>query len=96
MAIGMIARIKIQEGKNDEFEAVFKKLEAAGAENEDGCNFYSCHRTEDPNVYVVLEQYKDGDAMAAHGKSDHFRTFGREMGAFMDGRPDLEQLTSIS
>ena len=33
MAIGMIARIKIQEGKNDEFEAVFKKLEAAVAEN---------------------------------------------------------------
>ena len=47
-------------------------------------------------MYVVLEQYKDGDAMTAHGKSDHFRTFGREMGAFMDGRPDLEQLTSIS
>ena len=38
MAIGMIARIKIQEGKNDEFEAVFKKLEAAVAENENGCN----------------------------------------------------------
>ena len=47
-------------------------------------------------MYVFHEQYKDGDAMAAHGKSDHFRTFGREMGAFMDGRPDLEQLTSIS
>ncbi len=95
MAIGMIARLKIKEGMNAEFEKVFTQLASAVRENESGCNFYALHKSDDPQTYVVLEQYADQDALDAHGKSDHFRTLGRQMGPCMDGRAELERLEAV-
>ncbi|MEX0943770.1 MAG: putative quinol monooxygenase [Pseudomonadales bacterium] len=95
MAIGLIARLKIQSGKNAEFEAIFSELEAAVRANEPGNNFYACHRTDDPDVYVVMEQYADQAAVDAHRASDHFKTIGAKLGDVMAGRPELETLTSI-
>jgi quinol monooxygenase YgiN len=96
MAIGIIARLKIQEGKNAEFEGIFLELQAAVKANEPGCNFYSLHKSQDdPQTYVVLEQYADEDSLKAHGGSDHFKTIGARMGPCMAGRPDLEQMQAV-
>ena len=93
MAVGIIARLTIHPGKNEEFEAIFAELEAAVRENEPGNNFYSLHKSrQDENTYVVLEQYVDQEALDAHGKTDHFRTIGARMGDCMAGRPDIELL----
>lgn len=96
MALGVVARLKIQDGKQDEFENIFAELEAAVRQNEPGNNFYACHRTDDPTVYVVLEQYQDQAALDAHRNSDHFKTIGAKLGGVMAGRPEIENLTSIS
>lgn len=95
MAIGIVARLKIQQGKNDEFENIFKELQAAVRAGEPGNNFYACHRTDDDTVYVVMEQYKDQAALQAHQGSDHFKTIGAKLGAVMAGRPEIESMTSI-
>jgi len=97
MAIGVIARLKIQPGKNAEFEAIFSELEAAVGANEPGNNFYSLHKSrEDENSYVVLEQYADQAAFEAHGQTDHFKTIGAKMGGCMAGRPEIELLDTTS
>ena len=71
MAIGVIARLKVQPGKNEEFEGIFAELEAAVRANEPGNNFYSLHKSRaDENDYIVLEQYADQDALNAHGQTD--------------------------
>jgi quinol monooxygenase YgiN len=96
MAVGVIARLKIQEGKNEEFEGIFKELQAAVAENEPENNFYSIHRSaNDPQTYVVLEQYADQAALDAHGKTDHFRTIGAKMGSCMAGAPEIEVMEAV-
>ena len=46
MAIGVIATIPVQEGKNDEFEAVFMELATQVLANEPGCNFYALNRSK--------------------------------------------------
>ena len=43
MTIGVIAKLKIQEGKNAEFESTFLELQAVVASSEPGNNFYSLH-----------------------------------------------------
>ena len=97
MTIGVIAKLKIQEGKNTEFESTFSELQAAVASNEPGNNFYSIHQSrEDKNVYVVMEQYKDQESLDAHGKSDHFRSIGGKLGPFMAGAPEIEYLDGIA
>ena len=94
--IGIVATIKVQEGKGPDFEAVFLELAAAVRANEPGNVFYQLTKSRaDADTYMVLELYKDQDALAAHGQSTHFKEIGRKMGAFMAGRPDVEYLDAV-
>lgn len=96
MAIGVLATIKIKDGTNDAFEAVAKELMAAVRANEPGNAIYQfCKSKTDPNTYVVMEVYADQDALAAHGKSEHFRTIGAKMGPCMAGRPEIQYLDTV-
>lgn len=96
MAISLIAKIPIQEGKNDEFEAIFKELQAAVVANEEGNIFYSCNRTDNPNEYIVLEQYADEAALDAHRNSVHFKEIGGKLGTVIGGRPEITQMQTIA
>jgi len=94
--IALIAVLKVQEGKGPEFEAVFLELAAKVRANEPGNVFYQLTKSRtEADTYKVLELYKDQDAVAAHGGSDHFKDLGRKMGAFLAGRPDVEQLDAV-
>ena len=94
--IGIVATLKVQEGKGPDFEAVFLRLAAQVRSNEPGNIFYQLTKSRaEPNTYKVLELYKDQDALTTHGQTEHFKTIGREMGAFMAGRPDIEYLDAV-
>ena len=95
MAVGVLAHLKVQAGKGKEFEAIFAELEAAVRANEPGNIFYACHRTDDPTVYVVLEQYKDQAALDAHRATDHMKAIGARLGPVMAGRADVKTMESI-
>lgn len=96
MTVGVIAKLKVQEGKGEEFEKVFAELSAAVRAKEEGNIFYVLHRARnDPLTYVVLEQYKDQAAMDTHGKSDHFRSIGAKMGPCLAGAPSIEVLDGV-
>ncbi len=93
MTIGVIATLKIQEGKNAEFEAIFSDLTAQVRANEPGNLFYVLTKSRtDPNTYKVLEAYADQDALTAHGQTEYFKAAGPKMGAFLAGRPEIELL----
>ncbi|MBL4682204.1 MAG: antibiotic biosynthesis monooxygenase [Pseudomonadales bacterium] len=94
MTVGVIARLKIQEGKNEEFETIFAELVAAVRENEAGNNFYALHKADSTN-YVVLEQYVDQAALDAHGQTDYFKSIGARLGGCMAGRPEVEYLEGV-
>ena len=93
--LSIVAKITVKAGSEADFEAVAKKLVAAVNANEAGCEFYQLHKGDDPLVYTFIERYRDEDATVAHRKSDHFRQYGKEMGAFMDGPPDVLRLTQV-
>ena len=96
MAIGVIAKLTVQQGKNEEFEGIFSRLATAVNENESGCNFYALHQSRtDPQSYVVLEQYSDADALALHGKTDYFRSIGAELGPCMAAAPEIEYFDAV-
>jgi quinol monooxygenase YgiN len=96
MAIGVIAKLTVQAGKNEEFEGVFSRLVAAVNASESGCNFYAIHKSRtDSQVYMVLEQYADEEALAAHGKSDHFRSMGAELAPCLAAAPEIEYFDAI-
>lgn len=94
--IGIIAVLKTQEGKGPEFEAIFTELAAKVRAHEAGNKLYQLTKSRtEPNTYKVLELYADQEALTAHGQTDYFKDLGRKMGAFMDGRPQIELLDSV-
>ena len=96
MAIGVIATMPVQEGKNEEFEAVFMELAAQVVANEPGCSFYTLNRSKsDPQTYKVLESYVDKAALEAHGKTDYFKAANVKLGGLVAGMPDVEYLDGI-
>ena len=64
MTIGVIAKIPVQDGKGPEFEAFFTELAKQVRANEPGNLAYQLTKSRtEPNVYKVLELYKDQDAL---------------------------------
>jgi quinol monooxygenase YgiN len=45
--------------------------------------------TDDPNRYVLLEAFRDGDAGAAHVRTEHFKAAIRELPAFLAETPEI-------
>jgi quinol monooxygenase YgiN len=94
--IGVIATLKVAEGKNAEFEAIFAGLTAQVLANEKGCHAYALtHSRTDPAIYKVLELYADQDALTHHGQTDYFKAAGAKMGPCMGGRPEVEYLDGV-
>jgi len=96
MAVGVIATLKVQDGKEADFEAVFRDLAKAVRANEPGNKLYQvCRSRKDKSTYVVMEIYESDDALKAHGASDHFRTIGAGLGPTLAGRPDIQYFDAI-
>lgn len=94
-ATGVIAILRVQSGKEAEFESIFAELAAAVNANEAGNSYYRLFRTDDSGVYKVLECYNDRAALEAHRASDHFRTFGARLGPCMAAAPEVETLDAL-
>jgi len=96
MTIGIVATMKIQEGKNAEFEAFFKELAKQVRANEPGNIAYQLTKSrKDPQEYKVLELYKDQEAVTVHGQTEYFKAAGPKFAAVLAGRPDVELLDGV-
>jgi quinol monooxygenase YgiN len=96
MTIGIVATIRIQDGKAGEFEAFFGELAKQVRANEPGNLAYQLTKSRtEPNTYKVLELYTDQDAVDSHGKTEYFRAAGPKFGAVLAGRPDVEYLDGV-
>ena len=96
MAIGVIATITIQEGKNSTFETEFLALAAQVNANEAGCVFYSLQRSKsNPLVYKVLEQYQTAADVEAHGKTEYFKTANKVLATMVAAAPEIEVLDTV-
>ena len=96
MTIGVIATLKIQEGKSSEFEAFFTELAGQVRANEPGNIAYQLTKSRtEANTYKVLELYKDQDALTHHGGTDYFKAAGPKFGAVLGGRPEIEYLDGV-
>lgn len=91
-AIGVIATLRVQSGKEAEFEGVFAELAGAVNANEAGNSYYRLFRTSEAGIYKVLECYDDQTALDAHRASDHFRSIGARLGPCLAGAPEIETL----
>ena len=94
MAIAVIATLNVAAGKEVEFEAAMLELAAEVRNNEPGNQLYTLVK-DDAGTYIMMELYESEEALAAHGKSDHFKAAGAKLGAVMAGAPDIKRMEVI-
>ncbi len=95
MIQSIVATIKAKPGQEADFQATALKLVAAVTANEPGCLMYTLNKGEDPSTFVFMERYADEEALKAHRGTEHFKTLGRAMGAFMDGPPTVLRMVEL-
>lgn len=71
----VIARYRAQPGEGDAVAAALARHEAA-TRTEQGCVRFIAYRSrEEPDNFVLYEQYIDESAFEAHRRSDHFSRY---------------------
>jgi quinol monooxygenase YgiN len=94
--ITLIAKLPIKEGKMEEALKEFKVLMAEVAK-EEGTLLYSLNKEKaNPNNLVVVEQYKDKDALNFHSSTAHFKEFFTKSAALLGGKPEITMMEEIS
>jgi len=97
--IGLIAKLKVQEGKGPEFERLFRNLAAhvTNETEEPGNLLYQlCKSRSDPNTYVVMELYAGQAAVDAHTQTKHFTEMFPKIGELLQpGPPEFEWLDAV-
>ena len=97
MSITVIAKLKVQPGKEAEFEEAGKQMISTVKTAEPGTLTYILHKnTKDPTEFVYYEVYQDQAAFESHGKTDHMKAFGGKIGALLAGRPEIAILTEVA
>jgi len=62
----------------------------AATRNEDGCLWFDWSRSvDDPNEYVLVEAFRDGDAGGTHVQSDHFKTAQQTLPPYLASTPKI-------
>ena len=96
MTIGVVAKLVIKAEQIEHFETHFLKLAAVVLAEESGCRFYALHRSRaDDNTFVVLEQYDDEAAFAAHGRYDAFKAANVPLKDCLAEAPSIEVFDGV-
>ncbi len=93
----MVVKFKAKPGKSEEMKAFWLEMQKEVAKSEPGNVQYDLLvMAGDPDVYVIIERYKDAAAVAAHGQSEKAKAMFAKLGALIDGAPQADYLQLIS
>ncbi len=92
-----VVKFKIKPGKNAEFEKVMARLQSALPKSEPGNLYYDLYLpSADSQTYVLIEHYKNADAVQAHGKDPNTQQMASAIKDLLDGPPSADRLILVS
>lgn len=96
--LAIVAKLTVQEGKEEEFKTAGAEMVAAVAANEAGRTLqYTLTQSQKaPTEFYFIEMYADADAVGEHGKTAHMAAFGGKIGGLLAGRPEITRLDVVA
>ena len=92
-----VVQFKVKAGKTADFERVFKEMQQGVRDHEPGNIYYDFYVDQkDPQLYVIVERYKDAAATTAHGESEHAKKMIAAIRDMLDGPVNAQRLILIS
>lgn len=93
--ITFIAHLRVAPANATEYEALMTQVAQMTHRHEPGVAWYEWSKSVDePDTYVVVEVYRDGEAHAAHMASAWVREALPRSIALIEGRPHIRQYVS--
>lgn len=93
----MVVKFRARPGKSQEMRAFWLEMQKEVARSEPGAVQYDLLvMADDPEVYVIIERYKDAAAVAAHGQSQKASAMFARLGELMEGAPEGDRMQLIS
>ncbi|HVU60373.1 MAG TPA: putative quinol monooxygenase [Mycobacteriales bacterium] len=87
--IFITAKFRIRPEAADRWPEIAKPFTEA-TRAEPGCMWFDWSRSlDDPNEYVLVEAFRDGESGAAHVQSDHFRRAQAELPRYLAETPRI-------
>lgn len=87
--LSVIAKIPVKAEKMEAALEAFQPMIAAVAQ-EAGTLFYSLNVNKaEPHTLVVMERYKDKEALAAHSATPHFQALMARAPELFSGQPEI-------
>jgi quinol monooxygenase YgiN len=95
--ITVTAKLRVNDGKQDEFVAAAKKMVAAVKATEAGRTLaYDLYRSKaEPTLFLFIESYADDEALAAHRTTPHMAEFGGALQAMLSARTEIERFEPV-
>jgi quinol monooxygenase YgiN len=93
--IVLVATLKANEGKGDVIIEEFKKLVPKVLKDPGTVGYLVCRAGDDPNKFVVVEQYENREALQVHGQAEHFKAFNAATRGMFAGRAEIQFLNTV-
>ncbi|MFZ4122435.1 MAG: putative quinol monooxygenase [Caulobacterales bacterium] len=95
-AVGVLARLKIEQGRQEAFEHFVLGFAADVARLEPGCLLYSPQRAIGGDCdYVIFQRFRAWADFEAHADTAHMKAALPHFAHFWDGTPVLEIFTAL-
>ena len=91
----VVVRFRIKPGMEQEYEKFGASVARVVEANEPGNLMYRVHRTEDPQVFVAVERYRDQAAIDAHVNSQHVKAIMPRLQEMLDGEPEVAMYEEV-
>ena len=93
----MVVKFRAKPGKSEEMKAFWLEMQKEVARSEPGNVQYDLLvMASEPDVYVIVERYKDAAAVAAHGQSEQSKAMFAKLRELMDGAPTADYMQLVS
>jgi quinol monooxygenase YgiN len=87
--IFIVARFTVRPEYSDQWLERVSEFTQATREEPGNLWFEWSRSVDDPNQYVLVEAFRDGDAGAQHVQSEHFKRATREAPSMLARTPDV-------
>jgi quinol monooxygenase YgiN len=96
-ATTFVVKFKVKPGRNADFEKAFADMAAGVRDKEPGNIYYELyHEAGDPQTYVIVEHYKDAQAVSAHGRTEHAKKLIAAVKDLTEGPADADLLVFVT
>lgn len=93
----IVVKFRAKPGKSEEMKAFWLEMQKEVVKSEPGNVQYDVLvMAGEPDVYVIIERYKDAAAVAAHGQSPKAKAMFAKLGTLMEGAPDADYMQWVS